>query len=372
MDNERRKKLNDTLKKFNKKHKTEVFTLGSEIKELPVIPSGVKKIDDFLGGGFKRGGHTIVWGVYSSGKTALVLQTLANAQKMGLFVCFVNSEKPIDPSRFEFFGINLEEMVYIEAPEHAEQALEGMRSLCRDKVIDLFIVDSTNGLGPKNKQYTAKGQERALEKKNVATTALMLSEFYNTVNPHVFRSKASVIWIGQGRVQGIGSFFVRMGLSCGEAQKFYAYQIISTRLGQGSDAPVQKFKEYFVDPDGKVRFSTVDEKIGFDVVLKMEKTNSSRSVKKGQDLHVAYLDNKGFVDFVKNDEILVRIDSEMNDEEKKVIENHLIEKKPEEAQQLGLIGCDISDGKDETVISEINKDGLKEKPKRKAKRKTKT
>ena len=96
-NSERRKKLQETIKEFNKTHKSEVFSLGSEIEELPVIPSGVKKVDDFIGGGFKSGGHTIIWGTYGVGKTALVLTTIANAQREGKLVCFTNTEKPIEP-----------------------------------------------------------------------------------------------------------------------------------------------------------------------------------------------------------------------------------------------------------------------------------
>ncbi len=111
IDNERRNKLQNVMKKFNKKNKSEIFTFGSEIIDAGVIPCGIKEIDDFLGGGFKRSTHSILWGNYSVGKTALVLTTIANAQKEGLICCYVNTEKPIDRERFEYFGINLNEMI---------------------------------------------------------------------------------------------------------------------------------------------------------------------------------------------------------------------------------------------------------------------
>lgn len=337
-NNERRKKLMETMKSFNKGQKAEVFTMGNEIKDLEFIPSGVKAIDDFIGGGFKKGGHTIVWGMYSVGKTALILQTIANAQKEGKLVCYVNTEKPIEPERFRFFGINLDELVYIEAPENAEQALEAMRTLCKGQVIDLFIIDSTNGLCPRSVQEDKAGKERALTKKNVASLALTLSNFYNAVNAHVFKARACVIWIGQARTQGIGSFFVRMGLSGGQAQEFYAYQIAFMRRGQNTDAPVRKFKEYYIDPDGKVRFSTVKENIGFDVVMKLEKTNSCKSAKEKSEIHIPFLYDKGFVSEIsESDEVIVRIDSKMNEDEIKTIHEYLIEKKPDDAKELGLI-----------------------------------
>jgi hypothetical protein len=54
---ERRKKLMETIKSFNKSNKSEVFTLGSEVDDYGIIPSGIKSIDNFMGGGFKKGAH---------------------------------------------------------------------------------------------------------------------------------------------------------------------------------------------------------------------------------------------------------------------------------------------------------------------------
>jgi len=325
--NERRQKLMNTMKSFNKKNKTEVFTLASELKTTEVLPSGIKTIDKFIGGGFKPGGHTIIWGRYSVGKTALALMTIANAQREGKLVCYVNTEKPIDPERFKFFGINLEEMVYIEAPENAEQALEAMRTLCKDKVIDLFIIDSTNGLCPKSVQETAKGAERGLEKNNVASLPKTLSNFYNVVNAYVFRSKAVVLWIGQARTKGIGSFFAHLGLTGGNAQEFYAYQIMSVRRGEKTNNPVKKFKVYFIDPEGKIRFSTKTEDIGFDTVFKLTKTNSAKSAKENSEIHVPFLYEKGFVDeVIEDDNVPIKIDPMCDDQEKEMIKEYLIEK----------------------------------------------
>jgi len=291
---ERRKKLDETLKQFNKTQKAEIFTLGSEIKALEVIPSGVKSVDDFIGEGFKQGAHTIVWGAYSVAKTALILTTIANAQRNGKLVCYVNTEKPIDPERFLFFGVNLDELVYIEAPENAEQALEAMRTLCRDKVIDVFIIDSINGLSPKSSQETKEGAERGLDKKDVSALALTLSNFYNKVNAHVFRSRSAVIWIGQARTQGIGSYFVRQGLSGGKAQEFYAYQIIQMRRDEKSNNPVRPIRVYSLNEKGKLSYKTVTEDIGFGIVMKLEKTNSSKSAKEKSELHVPYYYSTGF------------------------------------------------------------------------------
>lgn len=369
MNNVRREKLMETMKSFNKSQKSEIFTLGDSIVDCPLIPTGIKEIDKYIGGGVKQGAHTIWYGQYSVGKTALVLTTIANAQKQGKLCCFVNTEKPIDRERFEFFGVNLSELVYIEAPESAEQALEAMRSLCKDKVIDLFIIDSTNGLSPKSSQEDAKGNERSLEKKDVAALALVLSNFYNKVNSFVFKAKAAVIWIGQTRTQGIGTFFTKQGLSGGNAQNFYAYQIMYLRRAQKSNNPTRKVRSYFLDPDGKLRYQTIDEEYGYSVVLKLEKTNSSKSGIEKSEIEVPYYRETGF-NSCPEKELEIRIDAE-NEEQKEVIKKMLIEKgvielkvddsiveevKAEETEEV----CELIEPKEEVKI-EIKKRGRKKK-----------
>lgn len=322
IDNERKRKLLESAKKFNKSKKDEIFTLGSQIQTYPVIPTGIQKLDDFLGGGFKKGGHTIVYGPFSIGKTALVLQAIANAQQQGYTVCYVNTEKPIDIERFQFFGINLDDLLYIEAPENAELALEGLRTLAKDKVIDLFIIDSTNGLCPKSVQETKTEDERGLDKKNVAALPATLSNFYNVVNSQIFKAQAAVVWIGQLRTKGIGSYFVRDGLTGGNAQSFYAYQILRMNKGQKTNSPFNKIKHYYLDEE-KIRYKSVDEECGFSIVFKLEKTNSSKSAKNNAEIELPYVYSKGIVnEFVSTEEVVYDGTEEIQSKIKEQLQNN--------------------------------------------------
>ncbi len=323
MENERQKKLKERMKKFNKDRKSEIFTFGNEIQKLPVISTGIEEFDKFIGGGFKMGGHTIVWGTYSVGKTAMIMHTIATAQKEGKLVCYVNTEKPIEPERFKFFGIDLNNLVYIEAPESAEDALEALRTLCKDKLIDLFIIDSTNGLCPQSVKETKTGSERGLEKKNVASLPLVLSNFYNVVNSHVFNSRASVVWIGQARTKGIGSFFTHLGLSGGNAQEFYAYQIVFMRRGSNDNNPKRIEQHYFLDTNGKVHRNAEKIDCGFNVVCRLEKTNSCESVREKQEICIPFYYDSGFK-LPDNQEEKIVIDG--TDEDKEIITKYLIEK----------------------------------------------
>ena len=314
------------MKSFNKGQKEEILSFGNEAQEKEVIPTGVKAFDDFVGGGTKRGTFTVIYGGEKVGKSTLVLQAIANAQKEEKLCCYIDLEHTFDKERAISLGVNLEELVLAEKCANAEQALEIIRTLCKQKVIDLIVVDSIQAMSPKNEQEN-KGKERELASKEIAELARTLSKFFRVVSPDVFNAQASVIMIGQIRIAGIGSFYTHADLSGGEALKHWAFTRVFVRRGQRSDAPVQKFKEYLIDPEGKIRYSTKKEAIGFDVVMKLEKTKSSHSVKEGSEVHLPFIYEKGFVDTVEESEDMsIKIDSEANEEEKKKIKKYLIEK----------------------------------------------
>lgn len=338
MNNERRQKLMESLKSFNKSQKDKILDFAINTKDLEVISTGIKRVDDFLGGGTKRGTFTILWGGFSVGKTTLALQQIAHAQKQGMIVCYINLEKPIDQSRFEQFGIKLDELVLANHTKNAEQALTIIRKLCKDKVVDLIVLDSLNAMAPKGELESKGGKERDLEEKNIAELARVMSEFCRKVNPDIYRAKASVVIIGQIRIGGIGTFFTRATLSGGEAIKFYAYNMVFMRKGQKADSPVKKFKEYFICPDQKIRYSTVKDAVGFDVCMRMNKTNSASSARENEEIHLPFIFDKGFVSSIEeSDDISVRIDSTLTEIQRKEIEKYLIQNKSEEAKLLGLI-----------------------------------
>ena len=131
------------------------------------------------------------------------------------------------------------------------------------------------------------------------------------------------MWIGQLRTKGIGSYITMDGLTGGNAQTFYAYQIIKLRHGQKADNPQNKIVHYFTDPDmDKLRKETVSEEAGFDVVVKLDKTNSSKSLKQGGEIHVPYYYESGFATPSLEEKFII----DGTEEEKVFIRAKLIEK----------------------------------------------
>jgi len=325
MDNERQKLLKETMKAFNKGQKGEILSFGTEAEDKAIIPTGIETIDKFMGGGTKRGTFTVIYGGQSVGKSTLVLQQIAHAQKMGLICCYIDLEHTFEKPRAESLGVNLNTLLIAEKCENAEQALEIIRTLCKKKVVDLVVVDSVQAMSPINEQEN-KGKERELASKEIAELARTLSKFFRVVSPDVFNAQASVVMIGQIRIAGIGSFYTHADMSGGEAIKHWANIRFFMRKGQGKDSPVEKSKEYFIYPDGKIRFSTVNKKIGYDAVLKLEKTKSSHSAREGDDIHVPFIYDKGFVDAVIEPEDIPIVIDAKNDEEQKKIEEFFKEK----------------------------------------------
>ena len=152
INNERRKLLLQTMKKFNKNQKEEVLFFGNEAQDKEVIPTGIQAFDNFVGGGTKRGTFTVIYGGEKVGKSTLVLQSIASAQKNNKMCCYIDLEHTFDKERAISLGINLEELILAEKCVNAEQALEIIRTLCKQKVIDLIIVDSIQAMSPKNEQ----------------------------------------------------------------------------------------------------------------------------------------------------------------------------------------------------------------------------
>jgi protein RecA len=325
LENERLKLLKETMKQFNKDQKEEILFFGDEIENQEVISTGIPSIDTYLGGGVKRATHTIFWGDFSTGKTSLALQIIANAQKEDKICAYINLEKPVDNERFDILGVNRAELIRADCTKNAEQALTIIKQLCKAKVIDLIVIDSIQALSPKAENEN-KGKARELDEKTMAELARTMSEFCRRVNADIYRAKVGVIWIGQLRTN-IGSFYSGAILSGGNALKFYAYQIVFMRKGQNSDAPVKKFKDYWIDPEDKLRFETVLEPIGFDAVFRMDKNNSSKAVREKTESHFPFLDNKGFVnEFKIDEEPKVRIDKTATSEQREIITKKLIEK----------------------------------------------
>ena len=88
------------------------------------IPTGSLSLDLALGiGGVPKGRIVEIYGPESSGKTTVALHIIAEAQKQGGEVAFIDAEHALDPVYAKALGVDVDN-VLVSQPDTGEQALE--------------------------------------------------------------------------------------------------------------------------------------------------------------------------------------------------------------------------------------------------------
>ncbi|SEQ41472.1 recombinase RecA, partial [Streptomyces radiopugnans] len=150
-EQDREKALDAALAQIERQFgKGAVMRLGDEVWDpIEVIPTGSTALDVALGvGGLPRGRVVEVYGPESSGKTTLTLHAVANAQRMGGTVAFVDAEHALDPEYAKRLGVDVDSLI-LSQPDNGEQALEITDMLIRSGALDLIVIDSVAALVPR-------------------------------------------------------------------------------------------------------------------------------------------------------------------------------------------------------------------------------
>src|SRR6202790_244137 len=120
------RELKNALSQIEKQvRKGAIMQLGEGSSfEIQGISTGALSLDIALGGrGLPRGRIIEIFGPESSGKTTIALHAVANAQKGGGVVAYIDVEHALDASWARKIGVNLEELL-VSQPSYAEEALK--------------------------------------------------------------------------------------------------------------------------------------------------------------------------------------------------------------------------------------------------------
>ena len=282
-DDSRKAELRKILQDINKKYEIDAVHFGDEEKAWEKVGFGIPPIDDMLGGGIPRGRFSVLWGPPQCGKTTLVYNLISESQKKGLTVCLMALEG-FDADRARSFGVDLESLIVARFPK-AEQSLDAIIKLSKEKVVDVIIVDSIHSMSPKGEQEEGKsGKDKSTEADTMALVARKLSQFFRMATDPVYRGNVAVLLIGQTRTN-VG-FIAFEQLSGGNALKHSAKLIMHLRRGQKADAPIERFK----DEEGKKQ----EKIVGFDTALKLEKVQVPNTAPEGSNLNMPFLYSSGF------------------------------------------------------------------------------
>ena len=149
------------------------------------------------------------------GKTTLALTTIAQAQKAGGVVAFVDAEHALDVGYARKLGVNTEDLL-ISQPDTGEQALEITETLVRSGAIDVLVVDSVAALTPRAEIEGDMGDS------HMGLQARLMSQALRKLTAAISRSNCLVIFINQIRMK-IGVMFGNPETTTGgNALKFYA------------------------------------------------------------------------------------------------------------------------------------------------------
>ncbi|OPL20045.1 MAG: DNA recombination/repair protein RecA [Candidatus Aegiribacteria sp. MLS_C] len=194
-----------------------VMRLGENVHmKVDVIPTGSLALDAALGiGGIPRGRVTEIYGAEASGKTTLALHIIANAQRLGGEVAFIDAEHALDPVYARNLGVNIDDLL-VSQPSNGEQALEITEMLVRSNAIDAVVIDSVAALVPRAEIEGEMGDS------HVGLQARLMSQALRKLTGVVSQSKCAVIFINQIRMK-IGVMFGNPETTTGgRALKFYS------------------------------------------------------------------------------------------------------------------------------------------------------
>ena len=215
---DKKKALQTALAQIDKNFgKGTVMRLGDKPEmNVEAIPTGSLALDAALGiGGVPKGRIIEIYGPESSGKTTLALHILAEAQKQGGEVAFVDAEHALDPVYAEALGVDIDNLL-VSQPDTGEQALEITDALVRSGAVDAVVVDSVAALVPKQEIEGEMGDTF------VGLQARLMSQALRKLAGTINKTNCVVIFINQLRMK-IGVMYGNPETTTGgNALKFYS------------------------------------------------------------------------------------------------------------------------------------------------------
>ena len=141
-NNDKKQALDTAIRQIEKNFgKGAVMRLGDRPDlQVDAIPTGSLALDAALGiGGVPKGRIIEIYGPESSGKTTLALHIVAQAQKRGGEVAFVDAEHALDPDYAARIGVDIDSML-VSQPDTGAQALRKLAgNISKTNCVVIFI-----------------------------------------------------------------------------------------------------------------------------------------------------------------------------------------------------------------------------------------
>ena len=225
---EKQKALETAIQQLEKTYGAgAVMRLGqTQTLNVEAISTGSLTLDMALGiGGVPRGRIVEIYGPESSGKTTVALHIIAEAQKLGGEVAFIDVEHALDPVYAEQLGVDIDSML-VSQPDSGEQALEIAEALVRSGAIDVIVLDSVAAM------VTRAEIDGEMGDTHVGQLARLMSQAMRKLTSVISKSNCVAVFINQVRDK-IGVIYGNPETTPGgRALKFYSSVRIEVRKGE--------------------------------------------------------------------------------------------------------------------------------------------
>lgn len=217
MADDKAKALATALEQIEKAYgKGTIMKLGENAHmNVEHVSTGSIGLDAALGiGGLPKGRIVEIFGPESSGKTTIALHVIAEAQKQGGEVAFIDVEHALDPVYAANLGVDIDSML-VSQPDTGEQALEITEALVRSGAIDVVVIDSVAALVPRAEIEGDMGDS------HMGLHARLMSQALRKLAGAISKSNCIAIFINQLR-EKVGVMFGNPEVTTGgRALRFY-------------------------------------------------------------------------------------------------------------------------------------------------------
>lgn len=237
-------KLSNNFNKKKKEVRTGRLGFNKELQDklkVEFIETPSLNLNYALGGGIARGRATIVAGKPDSGKTFLLLETIAKKQKQdpNFIAGWLESEGSLSLETLEQIGIDLDRFYYDEIDREgaAEEALDKTEAVIMQGLVDIFVVNSLKCLVPKEEL------QKSMESVQVGLQARLNAKMMRKITTAITETNTAFVMIQHLTTQINSMSRDPLIVAGGEAIKYGASVIVDLRKRSMSEADPFKKEE---------------------------------------------------------------------------------------------------------------------------------
>jgi recombination protein RecA len=260
--------MDEVMSRLDKKT-LERVQKASEVS-IEYLETPIPSLNKAMGGGLPYGRQVLFYGNKSCGKTSMIMQMVATAQKAGKSVLWVDVEKTFDPEWAERLGVDVDAMRVIQLSDSMRVTNDVSKFM--DAGVDIVVIDSITAIVPmayfEKDSIDLKGLEATRQMGSAAKDLGEAIKLWNQSNDNTL-----LILISQLRNK-LGSMYVSQTPTGGNAPMFFSSTVVKLFSSESMKQAIM----------GEVQLGDYihQEPIGRKVTWTLENSKTSKPFQDGQ------------------------------------------------------------------------------------------